>query len=430
MRPRILLNLAVFAVLGVVLCVWALTSIVSVDAIRRPFTVEAEFASSPGLRSDLEVAYLGVRVGTVDDVRLTAGKVVVAMHMDRGVVVPSNAKAAVLRKSAIGEPYIEMEPAEGPAERPLRGGDRIPLERTSVAVDYKQLFESVGGLMEAVDPADANTLLHELAVGLEGRDTTLRDLVGDAHQLTGTLAENAELLDQLSVRLTELTGTLADGGPQLAEGLDGLAAFNGELADRRGDLDSILEKGPQFLANTIEMIEAAKPGIKCLLTALGTKAPPLFTPEASAQLSHALGLLDQKIPKVVDDVVVREKSGNHYARVTTALTAGGPVPIADEFTKPRPQPRTPQLYYCTGAYQKTADLERETGRTQPEKKQKPAEAAGPFTKVEAPVADAAPASDSSPLGRWLPVIPIVLAAAILALTARRSLRLVRRRAGR
>ncbi|GAA2731659.1 MCE family protein [Actinocorallia aurantiaca] len=430
MQRRILLNLGAFAVLGVVLCVWALTSIVSVDAIRRPFTVEAEFASSPGLRSDLEVAYLGVRIGSVDTVRLTGGKVVVAMHMDRGVVVPSNAKAAVLRKSAVGEPYIELEPDAAPAARPLREGDRIPIERTSVAVDYKRLFESVGGLLEAVRPEDANTLLHELAVGLEGRDDTLRDMLGDANQLTGTLADNAELLDELSVRLTELGGILADGGPQLANGLDGIAAFSDELAARRGDLDSILNRGPQFLDNTVQMIEAAKPGIGCLLSALGTPAPSVFTPKASSQISQALGLLHQKMPKIVDDVIVKEPSGNHYVRVTMAITAGGPVPVAREFTEPRPKPSVPQLYYCTKAYQKTADIEREAGRTRPENAQKPAEKAGPFTKVEAPVTDAAPASDSSPLGRWLPVVPIVLAAVILALTARRSLRLVRRRAGR
>lgn len=430
MRPRIVINLVAFALLGVALCVWALTSIVSVDALRRPFTVRAEFASSPGLRTDLEVAYLGVKVGSVDQVRQGAGKVIVDMHLDRGVIVPSNAKAAVLRKSAIGEPYIAMEPAEGQPARPMRGGDLIPLSRTSVAVEYKELFDTFGGLLKAVEPEDARTVLHELALGLSGRDNTLRDLVGDAHQLTGTLAENAEVLDELSVQLTALAQVLADGGPDLAAGLDGLAAFNGELAGQRENLDSILERGPQFLSQVEKLIQASRPGASCLLSALGTPSPPLFSPQSSENLSQALGLLHSRFPKIVKDVVVKEPSGRPYARVAAAVVMGGPVPAAKEYLPPRQGVGTPDLYYCTKAY-RTADIEKKTekSRTQENGPQTPA-GTGPFTAVEAPTAQAEPVSGDSALGRWLPVLPIVLAAAVLALTARRALAAIRRRAGR
>ncbi|GAA0956467.1 MlaD family protein [Actinocorallia libanotica] len=430
MRPRILINLISFALLGVALVVWALTSIVSVDALRKPFTVRAEFASSPGLRSDLEVSYLGVKVGSVDKVQQGTGMVLVDLHLDRGVVVPSNVKAAVLRKSAIGEPYIAMEPGDGETARPMREGDRIPLARTSVTVNYKELFDSVGGLLKAVDPKDANTVIHELALGLAGRDNTLRDMIGDANQLTGTLAENAEVLDELSVQLTALTKVLADGGPELANGLDGLAAFNGELAGRREDLDSVLDRGPQFMAQVKRLVEDARPGLSCLLNALGTPAPSLFTPQASKQLSQALGLLHKRFPKIVDNVIEKEPSGRPYIRVTMALTAAGPVPAAKEYRPPLTGIQTPDLYYCTKAY-KSTDLEEkaEKSGTQVNEPQTTARS-GPFTAVEAPTAQAEPVSQETALGRWLPVLPVVLAAAALALTARRTLAVVRRRARR
>ncbi|MCD0449520.1 MCE family protein [Actinocorallia sp. API 0066] len=432
MRLRILVNLVSFAVLGVVLVVWALTSIVSVDALRRPFTVEAEFQSSPGLRTDLEVAYLGVRVGSVDTVRLAAGKVVVAMHLDRGVRVPSNSGAAVLRKSAIGEPYIEISPPPSAPARPLRQGDVIPLDRTEVAVEYKRLFDGAGDLLKAVEPDDARTLVHELAVGLQGRDTTLRDLIGDAHQLTGTLADNAEVLDRLAVELTALTGVLADGGPQLAGGLDGLAAFSQALADRRTELDGILAAGPAFLGQVEALLNRSRPGLSCLLTALGTDAPPLFTQDASKEIGHALGLLNQRFPRIVKDVIEKGAHGD-YARVTMVITGGGPVPPARDYTKSAKGPGTPRLYYCTKAY-KADDLDRKksaAGEPTGEPGEPPVRASGPFTEVVAPdPARARPASDTSPVGRWLTLLPIVLAAAVLAVTARRTLRVVRRRGGR
>ncbi|ROO88231.1 phospholipid/cholesterol/gamma-HCH transport system substrate-binding protein [Actinocorallia herbida] len=429
MRPRILINLVSFVVLGVVLMVWALTSIVTVDALRRPFTVEAEFASSPGLRTDLEVAYLGVRVGSVDSVRLEEGKVVVAMHLNRGVEVPSNSGAAVLRKSAIGEPYIEINPPPSSPARSLQEGDVIPLDRTEVAVEYKRLFDGAGDLLAAVEPEDAQTLVHELATGLEGRDTTIRDLLGDAHQLTGTLADNAETLDSLSEELTELTGILADGGPELASGLDGLAAATGALSDRREELNSILEKGPSFLRQVDALLKESRPGLSCLLTALGTPSPPLFTPQSSKNLGHALGLMTDRFPKIVDEVIEKGPGGD-YARVTMVITGGGPVPAAKEYSKPAAGPKTPRLYYCTKAY-KADDLDAKTAAPDTGKTTGRPVATGPFTSVEVPdKAQAKPASESSAAGRWLTLIPIILAAVILAVTARRTLRVVRRRGGR
>lgn len=433
MRPRILLNLVSFAVLGVVMVIWALTSIISVDAIRRPFMVTAEFDSSPGLRPDLEVAYLGVKVGSVENVELATGKVIVSMHLDRGVTVPSNAEAAVLRKSAVGEPYIAMSPPKGAPGRPFKQGDKIPLERTSVAVEYKRLFEAVGGLLKAVKPEDAKTLIHELSLGLEGRGDTLRDLIGDTHQLTGTLAENSKLLDELAVQLTALGEVLADGGPELAGGLNGLAAFQTSLGNNRAKLDGILTKGPGFLDNVTGLLEASRPGLSCLLSALGMPSQiRVFSERNSGLLRHALGLTTNALPALANDVVTTTPKGNTYARVSMVITAAGPVPAAKQYLKPLAGPKEPQLYYCTKAYEKQPDSAQ---RKAIEKKAKQpgagTQAAGAFTEVEAPkTTEAVNASGSSPLNTWLPLIPIVLAAGVLALTARRTLRVARRRFGR
>nr|BFE89102.1 hypothetical protein GCM10020093_117030 [Planobispora longispora] len=47
MRNRIWINLGFFAVLGVVMTVWAFTSIIKLDIIERPYRINAEFVSSP-----------------------------------------------------------------------------------------------------------------------------------------------------------------------------------------------------------------------------------------------------------------------------------------------------------------------------------------------------------------------------------------------
>lgn len=126
MRNRIYLNLGVFAVLGVVMTVWAFSTIIRLDAIERPYRVSAEFVSSPGLIRGFDVAYLGVRVGKIGDVRLAPGKIVVGLDIDRGIRLPKGATAEVRRKSAIGEPYVELSPpATGVTGPTLAAGDTI-----------------------------------------------------------------------------------------------------------------------------------------------------------------------------------------------------------------------------------------------------------------------------------------------------------------
>ncbi|MEO5877990.1 MAG: MCE family protein [Streptosporangiaceae bacterium] len=427
MRPRILINLAVFALLGILLTVWAFTSIITVDAIRKPFHVTAEFESSPGLRKDLEVSYLGVRVGSVSTVKLATGKVIVGLSLDNDAKVPSNTNAAVLRKSAVGEPYIEMEPTAGePAAAPLKSGDVIPLSRTHVAVEYKALFKTVGKLLEAVRPEDAQVLTHELAVGLEGRGQTLHDLIGDAHQLTGTLADNAGVLDSLATQLTALSGTLAEGGPDLKNGLNGLAEFTAGLRESRTELDGILNNGPGFLANVNTLLEKSRPGLSCLLTALGTPAPRVFTESAAQRLKHALSLIHNTFPKVTDDLIYHGKQGD-YAKVTIAISMAGPIQAAQQFRTPRTPPTIPPVYSCVGAHQATKAKVKAKAVAAPAPDPAAIKVSDQFAPVRAvPTDQAVSASDSILTGRWLPVIPIVLAAVVLMGVARRTLVAARR----
>lgn len=196
--PRIAINLIFFALLGLALTVWAVRSLIHIEALERPFKITADFETSPGLHGDLEVTHLGVAVGEVGDIRLEGDHVAVTLNIRRDARITAGVGARVLRKSAIGEPYIELTPANGDDTRTLKNGDHIPLARTSGTTDYKQLFEGLSGTLDAVDPRDTRTLVHELATGLEGRGTDLHDMISDAHRLTGTLAAEAGTLDAMS----------------------------------------------------------------------------------------------------------------------------------------------------------------------------------------------------------------------------------------
>ncbi|MCI0344816.1 MAG: MlaD family protein, partial [Chloroflexi bacterium] len=212
MSRRIVINLVFFAAIGVALAVWAVTNVISFDFVERPYRVTAEFATSPGLSPYFEVTYLGQKVGAIDSVDLDDGMVRVQLEIERSISLPAAVDAYVRRKSAVGEPYVDLvpspdtDPATGAR---LAGGDVIPLSRTFTPLAYSDLFLALDELVAAIPPDALRTLLHELAVGLEGRGESLRSIVEGADELTSSLAANVDLLDAFLSELTRLTHTFA-----------------------------------------------------------------------------------------------------------------------------------------------------------------------------------------------------------------------------
>ncbi|MBG0817495.1 MCE family protein [Planomonospora sp. ID82291] len=345
MRNRVLVNLGFFAVLGVVMTVWAFTSVIRLDVIERPYRINAEFASSPGLVPGFDVAYLGVRIGRIDGVELAPGKITVALDIDRGVRIPRGVGAEVRRKSAIGEPYVEISPpGAGAPGGVLPPGATIPLAATSVPLDYRELFDGVGTLLDAVPPEDARTIVGELAAGLDGRTASIREIVDNAHDVTATLAGNAALLDELSVNLTRLTGTLAGRREELAEGVTDLAAVTRSLRESRRELYAALEHGPSFFRQVDHLLTTARPGLSCVLTAAGRNPGVVFTPRTRAHVTNLLRTVPTAQVLLAD--VTEKHSGGLYGRVTFVFSVPGGPEVAEEYRSPRAGPAVPKAGSC------------------------------------------------------------------------------------
>lgn len=427
--PRVAVNLVFFAVLGVVLAVWAVRSVIHIEALERPFTVTADFASSPGLHGDLEVTHRGVRVGEVGTVKLRGDHVAVGLNLDRGARIPADVGARVLRKSAIGEPYIELTPAASPStgSAVLEAGDHIPLARTAGTTDYKQLFDGLGRTLDAVDPRDTRTLVHELATGLAGRGDDLHDMISDAHRLTGTLAADAGTLDALSGELTRLTATLTAHRGDIASGVDDLALLTASLRQSNRDLDSVLAQGPGAMRNLHGLLQDARPGLDCLLTAAATPTAPLMTPATRKKIEHVLRLVPT-LQALVSDVTATDASGK-YLRVTPVITLTGPAKAATEYTSPVAKPQAPKLTYC----QANGPANQQAAKAADKVKPTPGAAAADDEPAgTSPDGDLRPvkAGEQHPESRWLPLLPPVLGGLIVVVAVLNTLRVALRRRSR
>jgi phospholipid/cholesterol/gamma-HCH transport system substrate-binding protein len=288
---RTLINLIFFNAIFVLMLYWAINNIVTIDAIERPYTITGDFSQASGVAPDSEVAYLGVHYGYVSSVSRIDGGVRVTMKIERGKEIPAGSIARIFRKSAIGEPYIDFVPPESYApdsDATIEPGEHVPLDRTTVPLEFSELLRSAGELLSSIDPESAGGLVHELSLALDGRGDDLRELTTSMDTLTSSFVDRTEQLDRLAENSTRITSVLADHRLSLGRSIENLRAVAQTLRDADGDTQVLLDLGPDFLRTTADLVASQKRNIDCLLTDL---APVLRATADPATIENLQGLL-------------------------------------------------------------------------------------------------------------------------------------------
>jgi phospholipid/cholesterol/gamma-HCH transport system substrate-binding protein len=356
---RVFLNLVFFNLVFGVLLWWAINNIVSIDSIERPYSISGEFLQAAGVRSEAEVTYLGVHYGNVskveragdcrsaEDPEVRVGCVRITMQIERGKEIPAGSIARIFRKSAIGEPYIDFKPPEpyDPKAGVIEKGDRVPLARTTVPLEFSELLRSANALVSSIDPEAAGSLVHELALGLDGRGQDLRNLTTSFDTLTQTFAKRTEELDRLAQNNTRIVRVLADHRLSVGRSITNLRAVGDALRNARGDLQAVLDDAPGFLTTTANLVADQKQNLDCLLTDL---APLLrVTAEHSDDLS---ALLRDGPPGfgLIFSAIDREPDGP-WIRVNLALPVGGTDPKI--YSPRRTLPVVPTVSPCSSTMQ-------------------------------------------------------------------------------
>ncbi len=267
---RTLINIIWFNAIFALLLYWAFNNIVSWDRLEKPYTITAEFEQAAGVKANAEVTYLGVHYGRVSSVTRQDDSVHMAMKIDKGKQIPAGTIARVFRKSAIGEPYIDFQPNEDYEDGEfLEKGANVPLERTTVPLEFSDLLRSASNVISSIDEEAAGSLIHELALALDGRGDELASMTRSFDEITSAFVTRTDQLDRLAENSTRLTRVLADHRLSLSASLENLRAIGQALRDADGDLQVLLDQGPDFLGVTADLVADQKQNLDCLLHDLG-----------------------------------------------------------------------------------------------------------------------------------------------------------------
>ena len=344
MSRRVAINLVAFVGVFVLMLWWAVNNIISFDFIERPYEISGEFAATVGVATNAEVAYLGINYGAVRSVESAEGKVRITMSIDRDKQIPAGSRARIFRKSAIGEPYIDFEPPSGYSDGGpyLEPGDVVPIERTTVPLEFSELLRSASRVLGSVEPEATRTLIHELAVALNGRGETLRDLTVDSDALLATFAEKADLLDSLSANSTRLTRTVTERRGSLSSAISDLAAVGESLRAAEPDTKVLLDRGSELLRTTADLVGDVKQDLDCVLSDLDEVIDVTTTDE---NLGHLVNTLEDG-PTGFEYVWLTrdtEPGGGLWVRVSILVDFANP---ADQYIPPRDLPAVPEIPPC------------------------------------------------------------------------------------
>jgi phospholipid/cholesterol/gamma-HCH transport system substrate-binding protein len=225
---------------------------------------QAVFFHAGGLVAGNEVKVSGVKVGSVSDVALQAGKALVTFTVDATVPLGSETTAHIRTGSLLGQRVLTLESSGSSTIRP---NTVIPLSRTgspysltdaigefttsAAGTDTAALNQSLDTLAATLDQiapqlGPAFDAVSRLSRSINSRDETLAELLRHTGTVTDVLAKRSEQLNALILNANDLVTVLAERRQAIVDLLANTSAVaqqvSGLVADNEKQLAPTLEK--------------------------------------------------------------------------------------------------------------------------------------------------------------------------------------------
>lgn len=322
MNRGVRVRLIAFAVLSAVGLLYLGGSYLGViDRITgKGYDVTVRLPGSGGLFEGSEVTYRGVKVGKVEKMTVHRDGLELRVRMQEGTRVPKGSPVFVHNLSAVGEQYLDFEPAgkDGPM---LRDGDVVTGTDDSLPVGEDVLVTNLNDLVTSLDPASLNTVVSELGTMFRDNAEPLRSLVDDGQKFVQAATDHEDATTSLINSAQTVLQTQVDQG-------DNIRSFSRDLALLLGTV----EKSDKDLRTVLSDAGPATDEATALVSMLRAKLPPALENLYSVNdmLNARLPALEQLLvtfPRLVaaGPSALADRYGDKLGRINLNLTQTGPA---------------------------------------------------------------------------------------------------------
>ncbi|MGP4019601.1 MCE family protein [Saccharopolyspora sp. 5N708] len=208
------------------------------------YPVTVRMADSGGLFTNSEVTYRGVAVGRVTAMRLTGTGIDVDLHItDSAPPIPTDTRAVVANRSAVGEQFLDLRPEHdgGPY---LAAGSVIAPERTETPPAPESLLVDLDRLVGSVPVDDLRTVVDEVGTAFNGTGDDLQRLLDAASSVTAAADQHLPQTTGLLVNSDVVLQTQQEQAEQIVSFSGGLRQISAQLRESDPDLRGIIQQAP------------------------------------------------------------------------------------------------------------------------------------------------------------------------------------------
>jgi phospholipid/cholesterol/gamma-HCH transport system substrate-binding protein len=253
----------------------------------------AALSDATGLQPGDNVKIAGVTVGQVTDVVVVRDHAVVRFSLNDNVHMRSSTQIGTQWHNVLGQQFLYLYPgSQGPVLAP---GSTIPMSHQVSSADVGALLNSLGPLLGALHPQQANAVVESLAQALQGNesqvnalianaatvsqsvgnvDTQVGQVIDDMNQVLGALSSRSGDLGTVVANLQTVSSSLAGRNDLLDQTVANLGQVAGEVATLEANTHGSLSSAISNLAAVSSLIQAHEADLNQGLTTLGSGLAP------------------------------------------------------------------------------------------------------------------------------------------------------------
>jgi phospholipid/cholesterol/gamma-HCH transport system substrate-binding protein len=226
----------------VVLLLWLVVALYNKSFIKTIPVVLRTDSIGNQLSLNADVKFRGVNVGDVRSLSTTGQTAVLklAMKPDQINLIPSNVSARILPKTLFGQKYVELVSPDGAQARPLSGGDIIPQDRSTTAIEIEQLYQNLLPFLQTVAPEKLNSTLTAVATALQGRGDELGDNLVRLDDYLRQINQHLPSIQDDVSELADYSAILNQATPDLLRFLDNSVVTSRTLVEKQDTLSALL----------------------------------------------------------------------------------------------------------------------------------------------------------------------------------------------
>jgi phospholipid/cholesterol/gamma-HCH transport system substrate-binding protein len=181
------------------------------------------------------VKIAGVTVGEVTGVKLQRAHALVSFTLNKDVPLRSGTQVGMQWQNVIGQQYLYLYPDT--SGHLLRPGATLPLSASVPSANIGELLDSLGPVLGALHPEQANEVVEAFANALSGNENQIDQLISNAANVSSTVGSVDTQVGQLVTDLNDVMSALSQRSGDLGQVITNLESVSNSLSSRNDLLD-------------------------------------------------------------------------------------------------------------------------------------------------------------------------------------------------